>query len=362
MIKRKGHLSWGDLQIGSGFDLELQYSKKVSISGAEIGVTDDFDLTSPLARFLQLNYGLIKSRLPLIEQALFEYRKHQRKECSWKSEVMSYRFLTDVYSVPRQSYNLREDCEKHERDLRVRKAIEGHERQLEDAYERFSLVTENETSCWWYIFWVCVFRLCSETLLEYPQDDFWRRNHDTVPPLSLHEADFNPWFASSIAYTPLPRAALEAFLVQRGLMSKIPKRRDFLNPGILNKIYLRLNDTVFRESSRVGDFGLLFVRLSTKRHFFRPFYSTWASKVLESTTWKVSISKHELATTSLLSEQATLRTMIIPLSLVGRHLDGKECWKIQYQGMLEVNSGFLPSLERGLGLHRCGDQVYHRKV
>jgi hypothetical protein len=83
------------------------------------------------------------------------------------------------------------------------------------------------------------------------KDDLWRRNYDTIRALTLHELDFNPHYRTSIAYTPLPRPALETFLIQRGLMSKRHKRREFFHSGFLNKLYLRLNETVFRGSSRV---------------------------------------------------------------------------------------------------------------
>lgn len=84
------------------------------------------------------------------------------------------------------------------------------------------------------------------------KDDLWRRNHETISGLELHASEFDPHYPTSIAYTPLPRPALEAFLVQRGLLSKIPRRGDFFHAGFLNKIYLRLNDTAFRGSTRVS--------------------------------------------------------------------------------------------------------------
>ena len=80
------------------------------------------------------------------------------------------------------------------------------------------------------------------------QDDFWRRNYNTVPNLKLHETDFNPHYPTSVAYTPLPRAALEAFLNQRGLLGA---KRTLLYPGFLNKIYIRLYDIVYHNSRKV---------------------------------------------------------------------------------------------------------------
>lgn len=75
--------------------------------------------------------------------------------------------------------------------------------------------------------------------------------------LELHAVDFNPWYPTSIAYTPLPRPALESFLIQRGLMSKTSQRMDLFHSGFLNKLYLRLNETVFRGSNKVSKISVI---------------------------------------------------------------------------------------------------------
>lgn len=83
------------------------------------------------------------------------------------------------------------------------------------------------------------------------QDDFWRRNSDTIGKLRQYASDFDPHYPSSIAYTPLPRAALESFLTQRGLLNRRPKRGDFIDNGFLNKVYVRMYDVAFHRSSEV---------------------------------------------------------------------------------------------------------------
>lgn len=92
-------------------------------------------------------------------------------------------------------------------------------------------------------------RYCNISLILIFQDDLWRRNNATVSSLKTHATDFDPSYPSSIAYRLLPRAALEAFLIQRGLMSKKGGWTDFIHSGILNKIYFRLNQIVFKASS-----------------------------------------------------------------------------------------------------------------
>jgi hypothetical protein len=84
----------------------------------------------------------------------------------------------------------------------------------------------------------------------------WRRNHDTIGGLEKYASDFNPHYRTSIAYTPLPRPALENFLAQRGLLRKKPRWGDFFHAGFLNKLYLRLNDAVFRDSGKVWRLNL----------------------------------------------------------------------------------------------------------
>lgn len=83
------------------------------------------------------------------------------------------------------------------------------------------------------------------------QDDLWRRNYDAISALRLHSSDFDPHFPTSVAYRPLPRPALEAFLSQRGLFHNVTRRGDFFHHGFLNKLYLRLNEIAFRGSSKV---------------------------------------------------------------------------------------------------------------
>jgi hypothetical protein len=106
------------------------------------------------------------------------------------------------------------------------------------------------------------------------QDDLWRRNYDTISALQLHASDFNPYYPTSVAYTPLPRPVLETFLIERGLLSRVPKSGDFFHTGFLNKLYIRLNEAVYGGSDQVcltlG--ATLYVRL-TVNTYNRRYYS-----------------------------------------------------------------------------------------
>jgi hypothetical protein len=255
-IKRKGYLMWKGIQLGSGFDVEVIYDKHVSVDGGTIGITDEYDLTPALAQFLSMNHLLIQSRVGGIEALLAGYRQFCEGECKAKAEALTYDFLLRVYDHPRDPEELAKDSIGHERDLRVRRLLVGNEAVLRISYERLAAVSTTELATWWYIFWVCLDFMRNflplSVLTCSPQDDFWRRNSDTIGKLRLHAPDFNPHYPSSIAYTPLPRAALESFLTQRDLLHKNPKRGDFIDNGFLNKVYIRMYDIVFRRSSRVG--------------------------------------------------------------------------------------------------------------
>jgi len=228
-------------------DVELTYAKNVRVDGGIIGLTDDYELTPALARFLVLNQDLIPRRLEHIEATLNGYRHYYRRECHKKANVLTYRFLTYVYDQPRDPAGLAKSSIEFERDLRVRQLMVGSEAVFEAAYERLAVVSTSEAATWWYIFW----------------DDLWRRNHDTISALELHAPDFDSRYPTSIAYTPLPRSALETFLTQRGLLSNVPRWGDFFHSGFLNKLYLRLNECVYRGSKQAimfhigdGTFGL----------------------------------------------------------------------------------------------------------
>lgn len=126
----------------------------MKVAGEVIGLNDDCDLTTPLARFLSLNQRLIPQRLEHIEAIMDGYRKHHFDECRSKALALSYRFLTYIYDRPRRPTKLAESSIQYERDPRVRDLMLGSEEILETTYGRFSAVVEEPAAAWWYIFWV----------------------------------------------------------------------------------------------------------------------------------------------------------------------------------------------------------------
>lgn len=153
-IKRRGHLEWRGLQLGSGFEVELRYSKTVKVTGEVIGLNEDLDLNPLLARFLALNRGQIETSLYELEEKLSHYRRHYRKECQWKSAVLTYRFMTFIYDQP----HLPDECTRSslqlETDSRVKECIGDNQNVFRSTYDRLMAVSRSETETWWYIFWV----------------------------------------------------------------------------------------------------------------------------------------------------------------------------------------------------------------
>jgi len=158
-IRRKGFLVWEGLRMGSGFHVELIYSKHVRVTGEVIGLNDEFDLTSPLAKFLELNRSIVEDKLPVIEETISSYRQHHRRESQWKNRVLSYRFLAHVFAQPRDPTGLPQSSIEGERDGRVRQLMLDSGEVFESAYQRYAAVSRSEATAWWYIFWVSL--LCT---------------------------------------------------------------------------------------------------------------------------------------------------------------------------------------------------------
>lgn len=135
--------------------------------GAEvIGLNDDWDLTTPLARFFSINRRLVPQRLEHIEAIMHSYRKYHFEECRAKAYTLSYRFLTYIYDRPRDPTKLAQSSIMYERDPRVRELMLGCEDVLKTTYKRLSAVTGEQVAAWWYIFWVN-FRLLIANYTKY---------------------------------------------------------------------------------------------------------------------------------------------------------------------------------------------------
>ncbi|CAE6475333.1 unnamed protein product [Rhizoctonia solani] len=246
-IRRHGSLEWKNTNLASGFDVSLRYSKKLTLDGSLIGLNVNLELTSQLARFLLLNKATLESRMPGYLNALREYRTHTLNEVESKLETLSYGFLTNLYALPMDPVSVAHILAQNELNLRVRDLAVGYEHAFQTMDERMRYVGRSPVEAWWFLLW----------------DDFWRRNKSTVKALKTHYLDFNPQYPTSIAYRPLPRPTLEAFLRQRGLWSTSSSWSGnwwWLHTGFINKIYFHLNWVVFAGTSKaihvhIGDYS-----------------------------------------------------------------------------------------------------------
>lgn len=151
-VQRHGHLVWKGMSLGSGFKVELHYGKRVKVEGEVIGLGDDFELTSPLARFLSLNRDNVMSRIHNLTKTVDDYRLHHRIECERKAKVLTYGFLTRIYDCPQHPCDLVTDIK--EPDPRVQNLLAGCEVSLRAAYDRFEAVSSSQAATWWHLFWV----------------------------------------------------------------------------------------------------------------------------------------------------------------------------------------------------------------
>lgn len=239
-IKRNGVASFNDLNLGSGFNIEMRYAPNVLVDGTVIGLDDDFDLTPPLARFLLLNRKIIGERTGAIIKNLEDYRRYLRRMAQWKRDTLSYRFLVDVYDQLNDPDTLTGLIRETESDERVLKLATSRQDAFVAIHERVRIATRSRATTWWFILW----------------DDIWRQNNDAINAMRTHESDFNPRYPGSIAYRPLPRAVLEAFLSQRGMA---PASNGFITAGFLNKVYVRLSQIIFKGESKVTFVGVILV-------------------------------------------------------------------------------------------------------
>ncbi|KAG8693317.1 hypothetical protein FRC08_009199 [Ceratobasidium sp. 394] len=236
-IQRNGTLSWGNLNLASGFGVSLHYARNVASNGTLVGLNDALDLTPQLARFLLLNKPVLDERISEYLVCLRAYRDYMHREVTSKAATLSYGFLDSVYSAPISPDTLTRILAENELDLRVRELAVSYEDAFETMDERVRYVGRNAVTGWWYLFW----------------DDYWRRNKATIASLVTHQSDFDPHYSTSIAYNPLSRAALEVFLKQRGLWSATPRWYGnwyWFHTGLINKMYFHLHWIAFAGSSK----------------------------------------------------------------------------------------------------------------
>ncbi|PWY99668.1 hypothetical protein BCV70DRAFT_148120, partial [Testicularia cyperi] len=245
-IHRRREHEWTGYDFASGFDVSIVYDEgktkesngalttvrqtiEVSASRA-FGLTESFDMSTTLSRFLQDNESLVVQRAPLVEKLLKRYRREFEREARWKERTLPYSFLTDIFDNDGLSpLGLRMALV----DIGCRRAVRNlpiyYEGCVTLMYERLAAINRSPVHrFWWLLF-----------------DELWRQNSADYQGLTKYRRCFSPQYPSSIAYRPMPRKAFEKFLEKRGLWKKGGSKGGPFNRGVLNRIYFYLNEIVF---------------------------------------------------------------------------------------------------------------------
>ncbi|CAG8460586.1 482_t:CDS:2 [Dentiscutata heterogama] len=240
--------TWNSHNMNSGFEVTITYTNEFNSSPDHertvghdiIGITHDFQMTPQLERLFTDNYEIVSKGLDQIQSIMQKYRKYYRDEAIQKEETLSYGFFINIYdnpSIPLET--LPTLLMTTETNPKVQEIPVTDYSTLIYLYERMRIVNLSRAHQWWYLFW----------------EDLWRKNNQEIEELRKYAQDFSPAYRTSLCYRPMTRLELEKFLKNRGIW-KNDGRNGFLHSGVLNRIYLYLNNVVFaRQSSSKRKIG-----------------------------------------------------------------------------------------------------------
>ncbi|RIA81350.1 hypothetical protein C1645_700902 [Glomus cerebriforme] len=233
-IQRNKRSKWNNYNMNPGFKITVSYvdvqTPNEQVVGHDIlGITNDFQMTHQLQKLLFDNQETVQIGLIEIQKIMEEYRQYYRDETRWKEETLTYGFFINIYdnpSIPLES--LPALLITTEENQLVQSIPESEYPSIIYLYERMRIVNLSRVHQWWYLFW----------------EDLWRKNHEAIPELVKHPQYFSPAYRTSLCYHPMTRIELEEFLEKCGSL-QIGNKNGFLHSGVLNRIYLYLNNVVF---------------------------------------------------------------------------------------------------------------------
>ncbi|KAM0756390.1 hypothetical protein T439DRAFT_308870 [Meredithblackwellia eburnea MCA 4105] len=242
-INRNSSVRWQGYNYSSGFNVtftyqdgqgvdsagQIRHEQHLTLDGSAFGITSDFILNHNLSKLFRQNQDAIRRRVPLIEGLLSSHRDFFRRLHDSKAHTLSYCFLLDVAGEDSLSKKELEILLRNqERDPRVQNMPATHRASITYLEERMKVVNRSLANQWWFLFF----------------DDLWRRNNGTVTALGSHPEAFSPFYRSSIAFRPMARPQLEAFLRDMGVW-KSDKSSGYFHSGFLNRIYFYLDEILF---------------------------------------------------------------------------------------------------------------------
>ncbi|CAG8623522.1 8765_t:CDS:2 [Cetraspora pellucida] len=240
-IRRNQISTWNNHNMNSGFEVTIMYTNAFHSSTDHertvghdiIGITHDFQMTPQLERLFTDNYKVVSQGLERIQSIMQQYRNYYKDEAIQKEETLTYGFFINIYnnpSIPLET--LPTLLMTTETNPQIQEIPVTDYPTLVYLYERMRVVNLSRAHQWWYLFW----------------EDLWRKNNQEIEELRKYAQDFSPAYRTSLCYRPMTRLDLEKFLKNRGIW-KNDGRNGFLHSGVLNRVYLYLNNVVFVRQS-----------------------------------------------------------------------------------------------------------------
>lgn len=167
-IGRKSAVEWNGYNYSSGFNITLSYTdgqgsdgsgrfskdQRLTLDAAQLGISDNFALTSSLAILFRRNKDLLEARLPPIEETLLRHRDFFRAEAEQKQRVLSYGFLFDVVGQDGLSVQEMEKLiESRQKTEEVRELVKRYGASLRYLDERMASVRSSRMRAWWFLLW-----------------------------------------------------------------------------------------------------------------------------------------------------------------------------------------------------------------
>ncbi|KAJ1929179.1 hypothetical protein IWQ60_001402 [Tieghemiomyces parasiticus] len=239
-IHRAFGSTWqGEYNMNAGFHVQIEYNagegffapgktktvnEACAVGAQRLGLDASYNLNPQLRAFLRANEALIRERYPQTVRLLELYRQTYRDAFRRKRETLSYDFYVRVFDAPRiPEDTLWHYLEHNEANPLLHNLRTHHATDIRFLIQRYRQAAHDPATLFWYLFW----------------DDLYRLNARTVPAFATHACYFSPYYPTSIAFCPLPRKDLEAFLAQFGLWQS-PGHAGFIHNGLLNRLYHRL--------------------------------------------------------------------------------------------------------------------------
>lgn len=257
-VQIKEFVPWETYNFASGFEVFVTFThgqrmdpagatwvkEVVKVSAAEaFGLMDTFTMTHQLAKLFYDNEHILRYRLPEMQDLLRRYRMWFFEEAQRKRDTLSYSFLTEVFDdslFPPDGIS--QAFKASSKNPQVQTLPRRYPACISSLYERLTAIRRSQVHTFWYLFW----------------DDLYRQNSSDYKILQCHKRNnnkyFDPRFPSSIAYRPMSRGDLEAFLQERGAWVD-NGRKGILHRGLLNRLYFCLNRIVFAPRACYGGGG-----------------------------------------------------------------------------------------------------------